>query len=437
MGRGDIHHPPHTPRRFALIDGNNFYVSCERVFDPALEGKPVVVLSNNDGCVVARSAEVKALGVKMGVPWHSLKELCRKHPILAYSSNYALYGDMSRRMMEVIGQFSPDQEIYSIDESFLDLTAFQHLDLSAYGQTIRQRVRQWVGIPVCVGIAPTKTLAKLANNIAKKRPEFNGVCDLVALSRDQREQLYAEIDVGEVWGVGPRISKRLNEIGIHTVADLRRQRASRLHAEFSVVLARTVRELQGEACVVMDDAQQDKQQILCSRSFGTLVGTEQELAEAVSTYAARAAEKLRKQGSLAGAINVFIRTNPFRESDPQYSRGVTLPLPGATDDTIQLTRAALAALSLIYRHGYAFQKAGVMLMDLRPKTKRQAGLFDDPVSLARRERLMATLDKVNREMGRGTLRLASAGLDPIWKMRQDRKSPSYTTRWLELATAWL
>lgn len=431
MGRSDFDYSP-APARIALIDGNNFYVSCERVFDPKLEGRAMVVLSNNDGCVVARSPEVKALGVKMGVPWHSLRELCKQHPIIAYSSNYALYGDMSRRMMTVIGQFAPDQEIYSIDESFLDLTGFQHLDLVAYGQTIRQRVRQWVGTPVCVGIGPTKTLAKLANHIAKKRPEYQGVCDISRLPPETVSALFAQLDVREVWGVGPRLTTRLAAQGIVTVADLRAADPARIHQGYSVVLARTVRELRGEACIAMEDFAPNKQQIICSRSFGQLVGSLHDLSEAVSTYVARAAEKLRRQGSLAGSVYVFIRTNPFRERDPQYSRGVTVPLPESSDDTLMLTAAALAGLKLIYRTGFAYQKAGVMLADLSPWASRQPSLFDDPAALARRRKLMATMDRINAEFGRGVIRLASAGTRPAWVMRQDQRSPRYTTRWDEL-----
>lgn len=434
MGRGHIDYSS-APSRIALIDGNNFYCSCERVFNPRLEGKPMVVLSNNDGCVVARSAEVKALGVKMGVPWHQLKDLAKQHGIIAYSSNYALYGDMSRRMMEVIGQFSPDQEIYSIDESFLDLSTFQHLCLQAYGQQIRQRVRQWTGIPVCVGIGPNKTLAKLANHIAKKHHDHNSVCDLCAMPTEAVSKLFAEISASEVWGVGPRIAKRLIAMGIETVADLRAAPPALMRAEFSVVTERTVRELAGERCQALDDIAPDKQQIMCSRSFGTLIHEAQQVAEAVSIYTARAAEKLRRQQSLAGGLYLFIHTNPFRERDPQYSKGITIPLPDPTDDTIMLTKAALFGLRRIYKPGFLYMKAGVMLVDLVPRNQRQATLFDDEAALTRRMHLMATIDRVNQEFGRSTVRLASAGTEAAWKMRQNRKSPSYTTRWEELPIA--
>ncbi|MCZ2112760.1 MAG: Y-family DNA polymerase, partial [Anaerolineae bacterium] len=349
---------------FALIDGNNFYVSCERVFDPKLEGRPVVVLSNNDGCVVARSQEVKALGVKMGVPWFQLRDLAKQHGIVAKSSNYSLYGDMSARMMAVLGRFSPDQEIYSIDECFLDMDGFGHLDLSAYGQEIRARVRQWLGLPVCVGFGATKTLAKLANHAAKKRPEFGGVCDLAALSAAAQDALLASIDVGEVWGVGHRGTPRLKALGLDNVKALRDADAKWLRREFSVVLERTVTELNGIPCIDLEDAAPAKQQIMSSRAFGAYVYDLAGLEEAVATYVGRAAEKLRRQGSVAGAVQVYVRTNPFKEDHPQYQRGLTVPLPDPTDDTRLLVRAALLGLRRIFKPGYAYQKAGVMLMDL-------------------------------------------------------------------------
>ncbi|MBV1776010.1 Y-family DNA polymerase [Burkholderiaceae bacterium DAT-1] len=431
MGCGDIDYSA-FPSRLALIDGNNFYVSCERVFNPKLEGKTIVVLSNNDGCVVARSQEAKALGIKMGVPWFQLKELCRQHPIQAFSSNYALYGDMSQRMMSVIGQFSPEQEVYSIDESFLDLSGFPHLDLNDYGQQIRARVKQWVGIPVCVGIAPTKTLAKLANHFAKKRPALNGVCDLASLPANEITAIMRETDVSEVWGVGRQMSAQLNRMQIMTVADLRAASPNWIRQQFSVVLERTVRELRGETCIGMQDSPEKRQQILCSRSFGTYVSDLTSLQESVSTYIARAAEKLRSQQSMAHTLNVFIRTNPFSQKEPQYSKGITVPLPSATDDTLLLTYYALFGLERIFKEGFAYQKAGVMLMDLIDRSQAQPSLLDDVVELERRKRLMTVMDRINGEFGRGSIQLASAGVKPIWRMRQDRRSPRYTTRWGEL-----
>jgi DNA polymerase V len=414
----------------ALIDGNNFYVSCERVFNPALEGRPVVVLSNNDGCVVARSAEVKALGVKMGAPWFQLKDLARKHGILALSSNYALYADMSSRMMSVLGSYSPQQEIYSIDECFLGLDGFPPAELAAYGQRIRQQVKLWVGLPVCVGIAATKTLAKLANHCAKKNlAGSDGVCDFGRMSAPQMDALLDRIGIGEVWGVGRRLTEKLTRRGIATVKQLRDADSKTLRREFSVVLERTVLELRGIACVELEEAAPNKQQIICSRTFGRYVYSLDELNEAVAGYLARAAEKLRYQGSLASALQVFVRTNPFNPDHPQYQRGLTVPLPQATSDSVALTRAALWALKRLYKPGYAYQKAGVMLLDLSDAATPQGCLFTGHRD---NTTLMQVMDRVNRQWGRGTLKLAAEGVQQGWRMRRQRMSPAYTTSWNEL-----
>ena len=420
---------------FALIDGNNFYVSCERVFDPKLEGRPVVVLSNNDGCVVARSQEVKALGVKMGVPWFQLRELARKHGIVAKSSNYSLYGDMSARMMAVLGRYSPDQEIYSIDECFLGMDGFAHLDLAEYGQRIRAQVRQWLGLPVCVGFGETKTLAKLANFVAKKRPGFDGVCDLGALSPAGRDALLEGIDVGEVWGVGYRGTSRLKALGIDNVRALRDADPKWLRREFSVVLERTVTELNGTPCIALEEEAPAKQQIMCSRAFGAYVYDLAGLEEAVATYVGRAAEKLRRQGSRAGAVQVYVRTNPFKADHPQYQRGLTVPLPEPADDTRLLARAALMGLRRLFKPGYAYQKAGVMLLDLSDAGHAQGALFEADRG---KPALMRVMDRVNAHWGRGTMRLAAEGVPASnrdWRMRRGMMSPCYTTRWAELPVA--
>ena len=423
----------------ALIDGNNFYVSCERVFQPELEGKPVVVLSNNDGCVVARSAEVKALGVAMGTPWFKLKDLAKQHGIIAKSSNYTLYGDMSQRMHSVIGQFAPDQEIYSIDETFLDLTGFNR-DLTAYGQDIRQRVRQWTGIPVCVGIGSSKTLSKLANHIAKKAllPSMgDGVADLNALGAKELNDLLGRIDVGEVWGVGRRISQRLIGMGITNVRQLRDASLARMKSEFSVVVARTVSELNGESCLALEDVAPPKQQIMSSRSFGQPVLTIEDMNEAVVAYASRAAEKLRRQGHVAGAIQVHLQTNPFKPDEPQYSNGVTVKLLHPTDNTFVLGEAAIYGMKRIFKQGYAYKKAGVMLIDLCPANRVPIDLFSglDLPDTSRSKVLMATLDEINARMGRGTVRSAGEGIVKPWAMRSGNKSPAFTTDWTQLAIA--
>ncbi len=423
----------------ALIDGNNFYVSCERVFQPELEGKPVVVLSNNDGCVVARSAEVKALGVAMGTPWFKLKDLAKQHGIIARSSNYTLYGDMSQRMHSVIGQFAPEQEIYSIDETFLDLTGFNR-DLVAYGQDIRQRVRQWTGIPVCVGIGSSKTLSKLANHVAKKSllPSMGeGVADLNVLDAKELDDLFERIEVGEVWGIGRRISQRLIDIGITNVRQLRGASLARIKSEFSVVVARTVSELNGESCLALEDAPPPKQQIMSSRSFGQPVFLIEDMNEAVVAYASRAAEKLRRQGHVAGAVQVHLQTNPFKPDEPQYSNGVTVKLLHPTDNSFVLAEAAIYGMKRIFKQGYAYKKAGVMLIDLCPANRVPVDLFSglDLPDTSRGKVLMATLDEINAKMGRGTVRSAGEGIVKPWAMRSGNKSAAFTTDWTQLAIA--
>lgn len=421
----------------ALIDGNNFYVSCERVFQPELEGKPVVVLSNNDGCVVARSQEVRALGVPMGAPWFKLRDLAKQHGIIAKSSNYTLYADMSQRMHSVIGQFAPEQEIYSIDETFLDLTGFNR-DLVEYGLQIRQRVRQWTGIPVCVGIGSSKTLAKLANHSAKKVlvPDMaNGVVNFNQMSSPDLNQLFSNIDVGEVWGVGRRNKERLYGIGIQTVKDLRDSSVSRIKQEFNVVLARTVAELNGESCLALEEVTPPKQQIVSSRSFGQPIYLLEDLNEAVISYASRASEKLRKQQHVAGAIQVFLQTNPFKPDEPQYNNGVTVKLVKPTDNAFRLSEAALYGLKRIFKPGYAYKKAGVMLMSLCPADQVPVDLFSgfDEPDTQRAKNLMATLDEINAKMGRGTVRSAGEGIQKAWAMRSDNKSKAFTTDWNQLA----
>jgi DNA polymerase V len=415
---------------FALVDGNNFYVSCERVFNPKLEGVPVVVLSNNDGCAVARSAEVKALGVKMGTPWFQMRDLARKHGIIALSSNYELYADLSNRMMSVLAQYSPDQEIYSIDECFLGLSGFESYDLIAYGQDIRQKVKQWVGIPVCVGFGSTKTLAKLANHCAKKSfAGVEGVCDLGQLSESELTRLYSSIPVGEIWGVGRQLSRKLNERGIATVKALRTADAKTLRREFSVVMERTIAELNGVSCMTMVETAPAKQQIMSSRSFGTYVYDLEPLGEAVASYIAIAAKKLRGQGSRAGMVQVYIRTNPHKANAPQYQRGLTIPLPEPTDDTLFLTRIARWGLKRIYRPGFAYQKAGIALMNLRDAGTVQMSLFSKSKD---NTPLMQVMDRINDVWGRGTLHSAAEGVQKAWTMKRELKSPGYTTRWDQL-----
>lgn len=340
---------------FALVDCNNFYASCEKLFNPKLKSRPVVVLSNNDGCVVARSAEVKALGIPMGVPWFKIQAEAKRHGIVAFSSNYELYADLSNRCVEVLSGFTPNIEVYSIDESFLELSGFARVGYQEYGQQIRQRVGDWLGLAVCVGIGTTKTLAKLANHCAKKElAGQDGVCDFTRMSASDLAALFARIDVGEVWGVGRKITARLNEMGIQTVRQLHDADPETIRSRFSVVLERTVRELGGVSCLSLEEVVPAKQQIMSSRSFGTLIYDLEELEEAVASYISRAAEKLRSQDSLAGAIQVYIRTNIFKPESPQYQRAVTVPLPEATADSRVLTMWGLRVLRRIYRPGFGY-----------------------------------------------------------------------------------
>ena len=420
---------------FALVDCNNFYASCEKLFAPKLAGRPVVVLSNNDGCIVARSAEAKALGIGMGLPWFKIAASAESQGVVALSSNYALYADMSNRVVEVLSAFTPDLEVYSIDESFLDLSGFRHLDLVAYAQQIRQRVGRWIGLPVCVGIGPTKTLAKSANHFAKKGPAFEGVCDLASLDEATRSRLFSETPVEEVWGVGHRIASRMSEMGIETVEALRRSDPDWIREQFSVVLSRTVRELNGVSCLSLETVTPPKQQIMASRSFGNLVFDIEDLREALAHHVSRAAEKLRCQGDEAGALTVMIRTNPFKPTEPQYQRTVTLPLATPTSDTLHLIAVAQRILDDVFRPGFAYQKAGITLSELRSATTRQADLFGVPTQDARRQAAMRAMDEINQKWGRGTVRASAAGRRAGWQMRRERLSPAYTTSWSALPTA--
>jgi DNA polymerase V len=419
---------------FALVDVNNFYVSCERVFNPKLEGVPMVVLSNNDGCVVARSAEAKALGVKMGEPWHKLKDLAKQHGILAYSSNYTLYGDMSQRAVDVLSTFTPNLEVYSVDESFLQIEAVLKLYPSAaeMGQQIRERMRQWLGLPVCVGVAPTKTLAKLANHMAKKMPQFNGVCDLHVIPRAERIQLMAEIDVGEVWGVGRRVAVRLNDMGIYTVLDLRNAKPSEIRKHFNVVMERTCQELRGVPCLELEEVAPDKQQIMSSKSFGQPVTEVSDLCEAISAYVERAAQKLRAQQSLAGGLHVFLRTNPFDPKAVQYSASQHVSFGVPTDDTRLIADLAVQVIKRLFKPDFVYKKAGVMLTALTDKGACQHDLFADAQLQERSVQLMKTLDDINGRFGRDSLICASSGCERSWAMKCNNLSPAYTTRWNEL-----
>lgn len=426
--------PLSTARTIALVDVNNFYVSCERVFNPRLRNRPVVVLSNNDGCVVSRSPEAKALGIAMGAPWFQMRKFAEQEGVIAYSSNYALYADMSNRVMSILRRFCPAQEVYSIDEAFLDLTSFGRHDLTEYARKLRQTVLQHTGLPVCVGLARSKTLAKLANHCAKRTPDMAGVCNFNPLTPTQLDAVLDNIAVDEVWGIGRRLAARLHgqRLPIHTVRDLKYSDAETMRRRFSVVMEKTIRELNGVVCLDLEEVRAPQQQIQSTRSFGEPVRSLQGLSEALTLYTSRAGEKLRRQRLCAGSIYVYIRTSLFRDDRPFYSRGITVPLPVATDDTRRLVEAALWALKQLYQPGYDYAKAGITLSELVPAQSIQQDLFHANASTAKSSQLMATLDQINRKMGRATVRLASEGLGQPWKMKQTYKSQSYTTHWGQL-----
>lgn len=411
-------------RTLALVDCNNFYVSCERVFNPHLEGVPVGVLSNNDGCFVARSAELKALGVKMGQPLFEVRNLVKRHGIRVLSSNYTLYGDMSARVMECLARFTPAVEVYSIDESFLDLTGFDGRDLIAYATEIRSTVRRWTGIPTCVGIAPTKTLVKLANFAAKKALiDASGVCDLS--DPTVRDRLLPSIAVEEVWGVGRRSAEKLVMLGIRTAADLQAMEPRHARQVLTVVGERIVYELRGVACLPLDLETSPQKGLAVTRSFGQPVIKLDDMLAAVVAYATRAAEKLRAAGLAAGHMQVFAHTSPFRP-DPPYSGSASCTIRPQADDTFVLIQHATSLLRQLWRDGFRYSKAGVMLADLAPREKVQPTLLNT-IDRERSGRLMAAMDAVNAQMGRGTLAPASIVSSKGWPMRQENRSPSYTT----------
>jgi len=411
---------------FALVDCNNFYASCERVFNPSLEGRPVVVLSNNDGCIIARSNEAKALGIKMGQPIFQCRELVAKEGVHVFSSNYSLYGDLSRRVMETLASFTPDMEVYSIDEAFLDLTGIAG-DLTEYGTTIRKTVKQWVGIPVSIGIGTTKTLAKAAARAAKKVPGCAGVFDITG----REEDALAATSVDDVWGVGRQYARFLRRQGILTALDLRNAPDAWVKKHMTVMGLRTVLELRGVSCLELDEAEPPKKAILCSRSFGRRVYRLAELEEAAAAYATRAAEKLRSQGSAASAMQVILMEFPFNDGHPK-TRICQTAIPVATSHTPDLIRCAKALLRRIYHKGPAYRKVGVMLTGIVQRGQVQLNLFHANREGEKELRLMDTLDKVNRRWGRGTLSYAASGFERPWWMRQTRKSPLFTTSWKDL-----
>ena len=412
---------------FGLVDINNAYASIERVFDPSLDGKPIVVLSNNDGCAVARSYEAKALGIKMGDPYFLIKHLIQKHGVVVKSSNYALYGDMSQRVMNILTEFSPRIEVYSIDEAFIDLSGIGEKEMVDFAWKLKKTLLKWLKIPVSIGIASTKTLAKAANKIAKKG---DGV--FAILSDQDRIEALRKFDIADVWGIGRQNEKKLRNLGVNTALEFSKFSEGWIRSTMTVVGVRTLKELNGIPCIPML-AQRDKNENICtSRSFGKMVSDFDTLAEAVSEYASKCSEKLRKQKSCATMVNVFIQTNGFRQDLPQYGRSYSMSLPVALSNAPELVSIAKKCLKKIYKPGFQYKKAGVLVLGLVPNDQLQSDLFDDGKRAAKIQASIA-MDKVNSIFGRGSVILAATGIrQNKWAMSREFLSPCYTTRWSDI-----
>lgn len=415
---------------FALVDVNSFYASCEMVFRPDLRGRPVVVLSNNDGCVIARNHEAKLLEIPMGAPYFKMKSQFERHQVAVFSSNYALYGDMSQRVMTLLEELSPAVYQYSIDEAFVNLSGIHRTEeLEAFGRHVRSTLLQCTGLTVGVGIGPTKTLAKLANYAAKRWPKFEGVVDLSLQARQRK--LLAKVAVGEIWGVGRRMAKKLNDMGITTALELAEMPASLIRKHFSVVMERTVRELRGESCLEPEEYMPTKQQIISSRSFSQKVSEYGPMREAICSHAVRAAERLRAQHQYCRYVSVFLKTSPFAGNDVYYGNDAGTEIHIPTQDSRDIVAAAVKCLETIWREGHRYQKCGGMLGDFFSRGVAQLGLFDDYRPRANSEQLMEVLDFVNRRE-KGRLWFAGQGITRSWEMKRHRLSPAYTTRFSDL-----
>jgi len=412
---------------YALADCNNFYASCERVFEPRLERVPVIVLSNNDGCIIARSQEAKQLGFKMGQPIFECRDLVKRHNVVVRSSNFALYGDMSRRVMQTIHLFSPDVEVYSIDEAFINLNGLKGRNYRSVMRNMRAAILRWTGIPVSVGIGKTKTLAKLANHYAKKHLDTGGV----AVVPEQPDEMFRSVDVGDIWGIGHKWSQKLRNIGINTAFQLVNMDATRVRDSFNIVAMKTVMELQGHTYFRLEQSPEQRKTLLRSRSFGSPVSTWQELSEAIASHATRAAEKLRNEKLVAKVLRVFFHTSLFNHQIPRHSASAVVELIPPTNVTHTIIKAALELAKPMWKAGFQYKRAGVHFTELS-KGPVQCSLFDSPEEQARDKRMMLLLDSVNGSMGSGTLRFASTGFTKVMQMKQLRKSPCYTTHWDEL-----
>lgn len=417
---------------YALIDCNNFYASCERVFDPTLQNRPVAILSNNDGCIIARSAEAKELEIQMGIPEFKIRPLITKHNVEVRSSNYALYGDMSRRVMETLQTCTPNLEVYSIDEAFAELSDSYMESLEVYGQFIRKRVLKWTGIPVSVGIAPTKTLAKIANETAKKYGSLNGV--LVLDRPDKTEKVLRDVSVGNVWGIGRNYTKRLEKHGVQTAFELSQLPDTWVRQTLKITGLRTVWELRGKPCLTVEQTVEPRKGILSSRSFGQPVRNREDLYEAVTLFASQAAEKLRAQYSVASTISVTLETNKYANEGGQYKFGLSVSLPNATADTTVFSSVSKMAVNRLFCASKTYKKAWVMLTGIVPENEIQANLFSPNGYSSRKHKLMESMDTVNARYGKQTMGVAGAGVgeNQSWRMKQEHLSSRYTTRWDEL-----
>ncbi|AYP93026.1 Y-family DNA polymerase [Salmonella enterica] len=419
---------------YALADVNSFYASCEKVFRPDLRNKPVVVLSNNDGCVIARSPEAKRLGIKMGVPWFQLKMTQFPEPVITFSSNYELYASMSNRVMSHLEELAPRVEQYSIDEMFLDMSGID--SCIDFGRQLREHVRNGTGLTIGVGMGPTKTLAKSAQWASKEWPQFGGVLALTTGNPRRTEKLLSLQPVEEIWGVGGRISRKLSTMGITTALQLARANPAFIRKNFNVVLERTVRELNGVSCISLEEAPSPKQQIICSRSFGERVTTYEALRQAICQHAERAAEKLRGERQFCRHIAVFVKTSPFAVNEAYYGNVASEKLLLPTRDTRDIISAAVKALDSIWLDGHRYAKAGVMLNDFTPSGVSQLNLFDEDQPRAQSDELMKVLDRINHS-GKGKIWFAGRGIAPEWQMKRDMLSPAYTTRWSDIPVALL
>jgi len=418
-----------TDTWFALVDCNNFYASCERIFSPSLEDKPIVVLSNNDGCIIARSKEAKSIGIEMGTPLYKAKRIIKNSNVQVFSSNYALYGDISRRIMSSLSEFSTSVEVYSIDEAFLDISKERKENLLEYGSEIRAKIKQWVGIPVSVGIGKTKTLAKLANELAKRVVTANGVYVIHKLENEKKS--LRNIELEDVWGIGNRVGQNIRSMNIKTIFELMGLKQQEIMERFNVSIQRTIFELQGIRCIDLEHTPTRKKSICVSRSFKKQISCIKKLEEALTNYITNAAEKLRKNRLLATTIVIFLHTNPFRKSEPQHHESLTYHLHNASNDTRIFIRISFSLLKKIFRHKTQYHKVGIIFLDLISEDEYQQELFPE-IDRNKSMKLMNTIDSLNNTMGRGTIIYASEGNKKIWRSRSSNKSDSYTTQWNEL-----